>query len=875
MPYLTTPTRRPRAAGPVRRPIAFALAMAAGTGAHAAVDPAAPQATFASDFLYAAGPVDLSRFEHGNVILAGTYHPQVRINSRPMPAPGPVNFRQVADSESAAPCLDKTMLVRFGVDLDKLAAARALNPAIQVLDDTPVCGRLQNYLPGASVDFDDSEQVLNVSIPQAFMASRARGYVSPDHWDAGEDAALLNYNASAFQVRRDGERSTAGYLSLRAGLNAGGWRIRHAGTWSTTEHRRSWTNTQTYAQHDLTDARAQLTIGDAYTSGTILDSVRLRGASITSDMRMLPASQRGYAPVIRGVAESNAQVTVRQNGYVIHSTTVAPGAFEIDDLYPTGYGSDLVVTITEADGRERTLFVPFTAVPQMLREGTSLFAVSAGQVVDQSVRETPFVFQATLQRGVTSNTTLYAGTTASNSYWAGLLGGAVNLPFGAMALDVTTSRAAFRKDRILRGVSTRLRYNRVLAASGTNLGVAAYRFSTKDYLGVVDAARLRSDLNHHLPAARPGGERSRFDATVGQRLGKGQLSLTGSLVDYWDTRSRSANYTLGYGSTWRRVNYNVSVQRSRLGEVLGGAHGQRRQGVTDTTVYLSLSVPLGSTPAAPQLSTTYNRSSGGGHAANASLNGAFDADNNVTYNVVATRTADDARATSSGSASLGYRAPAGQFRGGIGKTSKGTAQYSVSALGAIVAHRYGVTFTQELGETNAILHAPGAVGARVETSGGLRLDRHGNAVVRGLLPYQFNTVGVDPRGASHDVQLTSTSHIVVPRAGALIGVAFDTSVAAAVLIRATREGGEPLPFGATVTDEAGQQVGVVGQGGKIFTRGISAGSRIQVRWGEGTRDRCEIAVPVDLDALPMHGLHRAASARCAASEEYAATQKAA
>ena len=35
-------------------------------------------------------------------------------------------------------------------------------------------------------------------------------------------------------------------------------------------------------------------------------------------------------------------------------TTVPPGAFVIDDLNPSGYGSDLIVTVEESDGSKRT-----------------------------------------------------------------------------------------------------------------------------------------------------------------------------------------------------------------------------------------------------------------------------------------------------------------------------------------------------------------------------------------------------------------------------------------------------------------------------------------------------------------------------------------
>ena len=39
--------------------------------------------------------------------------------------------------------------------------------------------------------------------------------------------------------------------------------------------------------------------------------------------------------------QTNARVTVRQNGYIIYSTYVPPGPFALDDLYPTSAGGDL------------------------------------------------------------------------------------------------------------------------------------------------------------------------------------------------------------------------------------------------------------------------------------------------------------------------------------------------------------------------------------------------------------------------------------------------------------------------------------------------------------------------------------------------------
>lgn len=853
----------------VRHPLMLALALALPGTAEAVVGPAEPQAVFNADFIHSsASDIDLSRFERGNVTLAGIYRPQIQVNGRPVPGSRDVAFRQVADSISAQPCFNRSMLVAFGLDIEKLQT-RGRGVERRSLDDTLSCGHLEEAIPGATVDFDDADQILHITLPQIYLASHARGYVSPNLWDAGERAFMLNYNANTYQLRTEGRRSTSTFVGVNTGANLGEWRLRHNGAMSVASGRRHWQNTLTYAQHDLTEARAQLTLGDSYTSGEILESVRIRGVSIGSDQRMLPASQRGYAPVIRGVAESNAQVTVRQNGYVIASTTVAPGAFQLDDLYPTGYGSDLDVVITEADGRTKTIVVPYTSVPQMLREGTTRFAVAAGQVAETSVAATPFIFQATIQRGITTNSTLYGGMTTSNSYVAGLLGAAVNAPVGAISLDVTGSRAAFRTARTRRGISTRLRYNRTVNASGTNVAIAAYRFSTRDYLGVADAATLRERLRRNASGRQVGGERSRFDVTVGQMVGEGRLVATGSLIDYWMPGARGVNFSLGYGSSWRTVSYNVSVQRSRIGNAFGNTFGSvtgRRSDGTDTTVYLSLSIPLGSAERSPNLNLSHNRAGSRYATTQASIAGVLDSARDLTYNLSGSRSDGEGRsATHGGSASLAYRSYAGTYRAGLGHTGV-TSQYSLGAAGAVVVHRDGVTFAQELGETNAIVHAPGAAGARIDSHSGARLDRHGNAVVRGLQPYQLNTVSINPRGASQDVELESTSESVAPRAGAFARLDYRTTVSTALLIQASLPDGVPLPFGASVTDAEGQVVGVVGQGSKMFTRGVAAGSRLTVRWGEQSQNTCHVDVPPSLEGIGMHGMHRSIRTACVAPE---------
>ncbi|MDI5578104.1 fimbria/pilus outer membrane usher protein, partial [Salmonella enterica subsp. enterica serovar Anatum] len=128
-----------------------------------------------------------------------------------------------------------------------------------------------------------------------------------------------NYNSDSY------------YLNLRSGMNLGAWRLRNYSTWTRNDGNNTWDNIGTSLSRAIVPLKSQLTLGDTSTAGDIFDSVQMRGVQLTSDEEMLPDSQRGFAPVIRGIAKSNAEVTVEQNNYVIYRSFVLPGAFEIND----------------------------------------------------------------------------------------------------------------------------------------------------------------------------------------------------------------------------------------------------------------------------------------------------------------------------------------------------------------------------------------------------------------------------------------------------------------------------------------------------------------------------------------------------------------
>ncbi len=801
---------------------------------------------------------DLARFEHGNPVLPGVYNLDVYVNGNWV---GRLDVRFAASTPNAGaePCITTELLARMG-----LAPTDAHSPGARHLQAGHACVRLSDLIPDAKLSLDLANLRLAASIPQAYVGQMPRGYVNPAAWDPGVTAFLLNYNFNGYHTTSAGQGQTSGYLGLRAGLNVGRWQLRQDSTvtWQSgtagLRGQRHWHNIDAYAQRALPKWRAKLTVGDTFTDGAVFDSFGLRGVQLASDDQMLPPSLRGYAPVVRGVASTNAKVTVRQNGVQIYEATVAPGPFVITDLYPTGYGGDLEVTVTEADGRQHSFSVPYASVAQLLRPGVTRFDLAAGQLRDNFLQDSPRVVQAAAQHGFNNTLTGYAGAQGSTGYVAALVGGAFNTRFGALALDVTRAHASVPGYGTHNGQSFRITYSKIIPDTNTSLTVAAYRYSTGGFLSLQDAetardyARRGLDALQYLPANIPmidgvpvlslltpaqraaldgnpfSGDdpvaaqgllqqRNRFTLSLSQRLGQGgSLYANASLSDYWNRPGHDSQFQVGYNNHLGRLSWGISATRSRL--ALGGY---------DNQFFLNASLPLGSDVHAPNLSLNFSQDDTVGAQQQATVNGTAGEWNQFSYG----GSLAHASALSGTAASLnaGYRSPYAVLNASVGKGS-GYSQESFSAGGAIVAHAGGVTLGQPVADTLAIVHVPGGGGANITNAPGVRVNHSGYALVPYLTPYQLDTIQVDPKGLPLGVQLDATSAQVAPYAGAVVMVTFKSKQGRALIVRIHLADGRPAPFGAEVLDRQGNPLGVVGQGGMALLRGVHQRGRLDVTW---------------------------------------------
>jgi outer membrane usher protein len=566
-----------------------AVTLAAPAAAAAALEPAVDPGLieFSSAFTASSQSVDVSRFEKGNPVLPGSYNVDVFANDGRV-ARKNIQFRAVDGSQVAQPCFDYATLVQMGVDVNKLdpKVVNAQSSCIAIKDIGPAATvhmdvgelRLDVSIPQESLQraargyvspelWDQGESAFLLgynfnaySLNQSYGGSttpaggtaigtdgksvqvqNAQYYVpgpNGSYVPSSTDGYMLANNGSYVPVQRGtfvpqpvsgySSNDINAYLGLNLGLNVAGWRIRsqETGQWDQRTGPAHWTNINTTATHDITPWKAQFTLGDSCTQGVVFDSTPFRGITMYSDDRMLPDSQQGYAPVVRGTANTQARVEVRQNGNLLYQTTVAPGPFVIDDLYATGYGGDLAVSVFEADGSVHTFAVPFSAVPMLLRPGVDRWSITDGQVHNTALQNNkPYFVEGTYQRGINNWLTLYAGvqstyTDLSHSF---LGGAAVNTPVGAFALDVTNSHTTFDGTPSLSGYSTRVSYSKAIATSGTTFALASYRYSNGNYLSLSDAATtqdvMTSMRNSGQDTLNLTRSKQRLNLTINQDFG--------------------------------------------------------------------------------------------------------------------------------------------------------------------------------------------------------------------------------------------------------------------------------------------------------------------------------------------------------------------
>ncbi|MBA3111379.1 fimbrial biogenesis outer membrane usher protein [Salmonella enterica] len=778
---------------------------------------------------------DLSAFEEGVGQMPGAYHVDVIVNKTSAGAHD-VNFVMQKDktgNTTLQPCLSVDELREFGIRTDAF-------PGLVGHGD---CANLA-AITQASAEFVFERQQLRLSIPQAALNNHARGYVAPERLDEGINALLLDYNFTGANTEaRHGDMtdSDSYYLSLRPGLNIGPWRIRNYSTWNRNVNGNSadesWDSIYTYAQRNIIALKSQLTLGDSTAPSELFDSVPFRGAQLSSDDDMLPDSLRGYAPVVRGIARTNAQVIIKQNGYTIYQSYVSPGAFEITDMYPTGSSGDLDVTIKEADGSEQHQTVAFASLPILQREGRLKYSLTSGQYrpYDNDIDKEIFT-QATAMYGLPAGWTLYGGGQFSQHYQSLLSGMGKNFgTLGAVSVDGTQAWSKQKDQDKESGQSWHVRYSKNILETGTNISIAGYRYSTSGYYTLSEVLDTWRDNDWQTNNDR---RRNRAEITLNQNIGDsfGSLSLNAISEDYWNSDRDMRSLGVGYSNSWNDITYTLNYSYNR--NTTDSANHDRVYS-EDQVFSLSINVPLDRWLSNSWASYSLNTSRQGYTSHTVGLNGTALEDQNLSWSVQESETSHGQG--NGGNAGLDYQGTYARLNAAYSYDhDQRRVNYGIE--GGIVAHAGGVTLSQSLGETAALVEAPGVSGVSINNQTGVRTDFRGYTVVPYISPYRENDITLNTDALPDDADVTLTSRTVTPTRGAIVRAHFNTRVGKRVLMTLNLAKGEVVPFGAiaTIGGEENNQSFIVGDMGQVYLTGMQESGTLQVKWGQGTDNSCQV-----------------------------------
>lgn len=768
---------------------------------------------------------DLAIFSNPAAQLAGSYPSHILLNSKK------IQDRTLtyvnAENGSLVPLLTPKILREWGINIDNFPALAAA-PA-----DTPLKGALSAYIPAASASFDFQQQNLHLSIPQIAVQTVNADAIDPSRWDAGVPVLFADYAYSGRDnLAHNHRQSDSQYLNLHSGANVGGWRLRNYGTWSDSADQQSWQNIASWIQHDIQQLKAQFVAGESSTRGEVFDSLQYSGINIASDDEMLPNSERGYAPTIRGTAYSNAVVTIKQNGYTLYQQNVAPGAFEINDLAASTNSGDLEISVQEADGSVRTTVQPFSSIALMLRPTRLRFEATAGRYRadnDSTDKEPEFV-QGSAIYGLTNRLTVFGGVTAAQNYNAINSGVGVSLgTLGAVSTDVTVARTELDSGRTSSGQSWRVLYSTDITPTSTHFSLSGYRYSSKSYYNFSEANQRHTDYSENETQDH---KRHRFQVNISQPLGNGSFYLNGYQQDYWDTSRSDRSLSAGASYSLMGISYNLSLTWNHSGN-----------SKDDRSLYLGLTVPLSRWLPNSWASYSLNNNQHGATSQSVGLNGSLLVDNSLNYSLQQSHSNQNSQDSSSLYGT--WYAQYGRLNASYYTASDGSRQLNYGANGALVIHPHGVTLSQPLGNQFAIIDADGAAGVVFQNQRGIRTDMFGNAVIPSLSAYQENHINIDTTMLPDDVDSDNTSSTVVPSRNAAVVAHFSARRGYRALITLVLSSGKSLPFGAMVTSGDGLLSGIADDQGMVYLAGLNESVTLNAKWGNQDRDTCTATVVTD------------------------------
>ncbi|KTT20548.1 fimbria/pilus outer membrane usher protein [Pseudacidovorax intermedius] len=685
------------------------------------------------------------------------------------------------------------------------------------VDAEVACPDYRDVSPRTLIVLRPNEGAVDLTVPAEDVVPVARSLRT----ETGGIGALFNYRGYAYESQwAGGYKSTSRYLDTELGFNAADWIVRSRQMYSEGDGVGRFRWQSAYAQRTFVDEKQVLQAGRITTINPLYSGLPITGAQWFPERGL--RQMQSYP--ITGVASTRARVEIRQNGVLLYSTVVPPGPFTLTDYPLTNKGADLQVRVIEETGSEQIITVPASSL--LLASDNTQNAgltIAAGQLWDQTDVRTydrvPVLTGAYgWALGPVSGT---VGGLVSRSYTSA--GVAANWKFAENASafgQVLASRDGRRDANGAQG-SAAVAWQ---ASKDVSLGVSG-NLRTVGYRTVQDAASI-----YQAPIVGIGA-RSQLGATASWSLGRfGSVSAGITRETYFDGEPGHI-YSLAWGTSWQRVNFQLGVSRNTARTYLVDPRQPWAGWVLqqpNTYVYANLSIPLGSNAT----STTYARRSNDVTRYGTGIDQRIN--DMLSYRVSAER-ADDGRGTeASGSITVVPRYTSLTL--GVSDRQGGSSYYG-EITGSVLATPMGVGFSPyAVADTFGGINTGNVVGLKVDTpQGPVWSGPGGFAAVPSLLAYQDSRLEASLKDASLDVDVDNPLQVVQAGRGAVLSVDFGAKRVRRVLLEVRDADGQLVPSGLAVLRGGDEFFSSTAQGGRVMVSRMVDGDMFYVELPSGKR----------------------------------------
>ncbi|MDU7734715.1 MAG: fimbria/pilus outer membrane usher protein, partial [Citrobacter freundii] len=542
-------------------------------------------------------------------------------------------------------------------------------------------------------------------------------------------------------------------------------------------------------------------------------------------------------------AQTNATVTVSHSGRVIYQTKVAPGPFVITDLNQSVQGT-LDVKITEEDGRTNTFQVSAASTPFLTREGQVRYKIAAGRArpdISHYVIDETFA-SGEASWGILSNTSLYGGILAGGSdYRSAALGIGQNMLWlGALSFDVTRASSTFDDGHQENGLSYRLNYSKRFDATNSQISLAAYRFSEREFHSYANF------IAHQYNNADTQDEKQTVSIAFNQPIDPLRMNLYVSALrqQWWDgDSSTTASVTAGFNfdiGDWKGLSLSTSFSTTHYEE-----------SDNDKQVYVSLSVPFDF-----GRRLNYDMRNSSNTTNTLSWNDSSDPRN--TWGVSAGTATDKPDNGAQFRGNYQHTTPAGELQFSGSYAASDYTSVSASWSGSMTATGKGIALHRRSfgNEPRVMIGTDGVADIPVQGDSN-RTNRLGYAVVPMISSYQPSTIAVNMNDLPDGVTVDETITRQTWTEGAIGYKALISRAGKNITVAIRMENGDYPPLGAIVRHIASNtEVGMVSEEGHAWLGGVDSGQHFTVQWGD--KKTCTFALPDTLDIttqnliLPCH-----------------------